>query len=269
VSLQAEGFEVSGDPIRLQQVFWNILRNAIKFTPERGAITVTARAELGVDFSVTISDTGIGLKATELKKVFEVFAQGDHAKSGAHRFGGLGLGLAISRKLVEMHSGTIEAFSDGPNLGATFVVRLPLLDAERPAAPLERGGNIGAADCPASNEGIHVLLVEDHEPTRLTLARLLTRRNYRVTTASTVSEARALAEQHQFNLVISDIGLPDGDGIELMKELHKLQNLKGIALTGYGMESDVQRSKDAGFGVHLTKPVRMQSLSAALMKLTS
>jgi CheY-like chemotaxis protein len=189
-------------------------------------------------------------------------AQGDHAEGGSHRFGGLGLGLAISQKLVELHSGFIQAASAGRDQGATFTIKLPL------CAPADQN-NDNAIPTPSKNSettarGNRILLVEDHEPTRTALAHLLTRRNFEVLTAASVKEALELAAKNKIDLLISDIGLPDGSGYALMGELRKLYGLNGIALTGYGMEKDLAHSESAGFVAHLTKPVRMQSLDGVL-----
>jgi signal transduction histidine kinase/ActR/RegA family two-component response regulator/HAMP domain-containing protein len=253
---------VFGDPVRLQQIFWNVLKNAVKFTPEAGKITVQTFAENDSIF-IEITDTGIGMNAAELKRVFTAFAQGDHAESGSHRFGGLGLGLAISQKITELHSGVIQAASAGRDQGATFTIKLPL------CAQADQK-NDTASPTPSKNSevparGNRILLVEDHEPTRTALAHLLTRRNFDVLTAASVAEGRELAAKNKIDLLISDIGLPDGSGYALMSELQKLYGLNGIALSGYGMEEDVTQSQKAGFVAHLTKPVRIQSLDSALV----
>jgi CheY-like chemotaxis protein len=193
----------------------------------------------------------------EIERIFGAFAQ------GTHQFGGLGLGLAISRALVEMHAGSIRAESPGKGKGATFTMELPLApEMKRPEPELKPAQ---APDARVSGKGIRILLVEDHEPTRTSLAHLLLRRNYKVVPAGSVSEARSLLEKEKFNLLISDIGLPDGNGCDLMEESHKRLHLKGIALTGYGMEQDITRSRAAGFVAHLTKPVHIKSLDQALM----
>jgi CheY-like chemotaxis protein len=196
--------------------------------------------------------------------VFGAFEQGDHAiDQGSHRFGGLGLGLAISQRLVEMHGGKIEAVSAGRDRGTAFTVELPLR-----LSPTELQAGMGAQRAHvrelSPSEGRRILLVEDHEPTRKTLERLLKRRNYGVVSAGSLSEARARAAEVGFDLVISDVGLPDGDGAELMAELRDRFGLKGVALTGYGMEEDVARCRSAGFVAHLTKPIRVESLESAL-----
>ena len=262
---------VVGDSVRLQQVFWNVLKNAVKFTAEGGKITVKTFTQDRA-MVVKVIDTGIGLNAGEIARVFDAFSQGDHAAGGgSHRFGGLGLGLAISRMLMEMHKGTIRAESAGPGRGSTFIIELPLAppvagaDAAPVGVPPEKSLTDEAAE--PRGKSVSILLVEDHEPTRATLAKLLRRRDYQVATAGTVAEARAAAGGNgkKFDLLITDIGLPDGNGYELMVELRRhFKGLKGIALTGYGMEQDLARSEAAGFAEHLTKPVRMESLEKAL-----
>ncbi|TDU69310.1 PAS domain S-box-containing protein [Prosthecobacter fusiformis] len=263
VNLNAHAHTVMGDDVRLQQVFWNVLKNAVKFTPEGGAIIVTTQTLLTEDVvEIRIEDTGIGMSAPELERIFDAFAQGDHAGvGGSHRFGGLGLGLAISQMLVKSHAGSILAESTGPGEGAAFVIKLPLVPdiclQLQPATPAE---SIRAKN----DKPVEILLVEDHEATRTALAQLLQRRRYLVSTASCVDEARLLAREKHFDLLISDIGLPDGNGYDLMVELAQQYGLKGIALTGYGMEKDLDRSSAAGFVTHLTKPIHMNSLEGAI-----
>lgn len=275
LSLDAPRHLVMGDPVRLQQVLWNVLKNAVKFTPEEGSVRVATRLDAAAEtISVEITDTGIGLSPAELARVFEAFVQGDHAAGGSsHRFGGLGLGLTISRSLMELHGGTLNARSAGLGQGATFVVSLPLAaeGVERPAShqslpPLSTRLIADGVTPPRKLK--RVLLVEDHEPTRKTLEVLLQRRQYDVATSASVREARALASEQVFDLLISDIGLPDGSGFELMQELGERTGILGIALTGYGMEEDVERSRNVGFRVHLTKPINVQSLDHALAELS-
>lgn len=267
---------VTIDPVRLQQVFWNLLKNAVKFTPKNGTITVSSKVdETTRTVGISIADTGIGLNPDELARIFDAFAQGDHAtKNGSHRFGGLGLGLAISRSLVEHQHGTLTAKSEGAGRGATFTVELPLATnqpatdgqtatdaAEKKASPLIAG------EANARPDRRKVMLVEDHEPTQKTLALLLQRRKYQVSTASSLAGARLLLRDQKFDFLISDIGLPDGLGFELLQEMKLDSDVQGIALTGYGMEEDIERSRDAGFSIHLTKPVGVESLDKALAEL--
>jgi signal transduction histidine kinase len=259
---------VAADDVRLQQVFWNLLKNAVKFTPEKGTITVATRIDSAANrIAVAIIDTGIGLTPAEIDRIYDVFSQGDHAKEdGPHRFGGLGMGLAISKRIVEQHLGQLWATSAGPGHGSTFIVELPLEVRTASAGGIPAAE--AAAQAPGSAEPLprprRVLLVEDHEPTRTTLNRLLQRRRYEVAMAATLAEARTVAAQSEFDFLISDIGLPDGTGFELMRELHDQRGIRGIALTGYGTEKDIDRSREAGFVVHLTKPISSQSLDKAL-----
>ncbi len=267
---------VQADAVRLQQVFWNVLRNAAKFTPDRGRITIETRAEAGgTRLVASVSDTGIGLDPGEIGRIFDAFAQGDHASAtGAHTYGGVGLGLAISRMLVELHRGSIRAASAGRGRGATFTIELPAAPAtlEPAAGPPDAGAvNEPAVPAGAFSPAVRgrVLLVEDHLPTRVTLQQLLLRRNFEVIPAGSVAEARAAATKEHIDFVISDIGLPDGNAYELMIGLREQRGLMGIALTGYGMESDIARSHAAGFVLHLTKPLRVQSLDEALATLAA
>lgn len=264
---------VSSDFVRLQQVFWNLLRNAVKFTPSEGVITVSTRLDAMRGLVVIeVVDTGIGLTPGEIARIYDAFSQGDHVVAdGPHRFGGLGLGLTISKSIVEQHRGQLIAYSAGPGTGATFTVELPLERSD--VDGLESNTPVQRDDTTSSHENARppgrVLLVEDHEPTRTTLEALLRRRNYDVTTAGSLTAARLLASRERFDLLISDIGLPDGSGFELMREMKEGQSIRGIALTGYGMEEDISRSRNAGFFVHLTKPVMIQALDKALSQLAN
>lgn len=256
---------IRGDAVRLQQILWNLLQNALKFTPEGGRITVQTRCDASRrTVAVDVIDTGIGMTPEELARVFDAFAQGDHAAVGSSsRYGGVGLGLSICRMLVELHSGVIRATSDGLGRGSTFTVEFPLC-AEPAPSPVRGDGPGAPAPSPSQPEKLRVLLVDDHEPTRDALVRLLQRRRYQVFTAGSVAEARRRAAEQPVDVLISDIGLPDGDGYTLMAEFRERLGLSGIALTGYGTDQDIARSQSAGFVAHLTKPVRVQALDAAL-----
>jgi len=260
---------VMGDDVRLKQVFWNVIKNAAKFTPVAGQIIIeSAIQEDRETLAIKVTDSGIGMTPTELDRIFEAFSQGDHALQGSsHRFGGMGLGLAISRMMVKLHSGIITASSPGPNRGTTFLIKLPLQKHLESAQPVLNGTHLQfqpKSKTDASQRLRRILLVEDHQPTAVALSQLLTRRKYEVVVAGCLAEARACVSRNNFDLLISDIGLPDGNGCDLMAELRGRGNLIGIALTGYGMEEDVRRSQGAGFITQLTKPVSVQALDGAL-----
>jgi len=272
LKMEAEKRVVHGDDVRLKQVFWNVIKNAAKFTPDNGQITIESRTMQDGFLVVSVTDTGIGMMPEELGRIFEPFSQGNHALEVPHRFGGMGLGLAISRMMMELHSGSITASSSGRNQGTTFLIKLPLWRGAPDVSMGTLSGGIaeGAQNYSSLQESTpgatpcRVLLVEDHKPTLRALSQLLIRRNYQVTTADCVNEARTAARRQTFDLLISDIGLPDGNGYDLMTELRTGYGLPGIALTGYGMEEDINRSQAAGFVAHLTKPVSVQALEGAL-----
>jgi PAS domain S-box-containing protein len=271
LQLDAPRHTVAGDDMRLRQIFWNVVKNAVKFTPPSGRVSIATSLTPDQErIQVSITDSGIGLTAEESARIFSAFAQGDHASNGSGRFGGLGLGLVISRMLVQLHTGAIRASSPGRNQGATFTIELPL--APEPVATGSRPGPALLDGMPLKANAprpLRILLVEDHAPTCQTLAGLLTRRRYDVVTAGTVGEAGEAVRQQSFDLVISDIGLPDGNGCELMADLRARYGLRGVALTGYGMEDDVARTLESGFVTHLTKPVSIRALDEALLKLVA
>ncbi len=273
LKLHSESPTVRADSVRLQQVLWNVLKNAVKFTPENGTVTVATEIKPAQrTLLIHIIDTGIGMTAGELGRIFAAFTQGDHAEErGAHRFGGLGLGLAISRRIVEMHQGHLTAASEGRNRGSVLTIELPEIKVVADPAASGSRPPVALPSTPAfvpSTNGngsrLAILLVEDHGPTRAALGTLLRRRNFTVHAAGSVAEARSLAAEQTLDLVISDIGLPDGTGFDLMSELKVKYGLKGIALSGYGMDSDLRLSKEAGFVNHLIKPVRIQTLDEVL-----
>src|SRR5688572_2922723 len=256
---------VRADPARLQQVFWNLISNAVKFTPEGGTITFRCRPVEPGRVRLEVTDTGVGIETDALSRIFDAFEQG--GQTVARIFGGLGLGLAISKALVTLHGGTISAHSDGKGKGSTFSVELPLHK--------DAGVDQPTCDQPppalsSEPRDIRILLVDDHEDTNKAMQRLLQRLGYDVQTAHTVRAALDAAEvEPPFDLLISDIGLPDGSGLQLMEELLKRRPIKGIALSGFGMEEDVKKSKQAGFYEHLTKPINFKRLETAIKQLTS
>jgi len=265
LSLWAERFHVFADPARLQQVFWNLLKNAVKFTPRFGRIDIRSANEDG-RLRVRVSDTGIGIDAAALPKLFNAFQQAD--RTITRRFGGLGLGLAISKALVEMHDGTLVAASEGDGKGATFTLELPTTAvASAPAARRGLSQRTASAD---GGGRCRILLVDDHADTLDVMTRVLRGCGHVVRTAGSVREALAAAASGEaFDLLISDIGLPDGSGLELMAELRRAHRVAGIALSGYGTDDDLRRSREAGFAEHLTKPVdvrRLEEVIGGLLK---
>ncbi|HWA27988.1 MAG TPA: PAS domain-containing protein [Lacunisphaera sp.] len=259
LSLAAARSWVLGDRGRLLQVLWNILRNAVKFSVGHAEIMV-ATANVDGALQVSITDRGVGMTEQELARIFRPFSQGDNLLSAAN--GGMGLGLSICLSLVEMHGGTISAASAGPNQGATFEIILPDARPKPPevAAPLPR-------EAPAEPVGTpkRVLLVEDHADTRRALATLLKHRGCVVELAASVAEATELFTRNNYDVVLSDIGLPDGDGWTLVSALKKLKpQVRAVAMSGFGMDSDLQRSRQAGFDAHIIKPVQRTQLEKAL-----
>lgn len=259
--LTASDLEVLGDPVRLQQVIWNVLRNAVKFAPSKGVVNIRTRNADGT-IQIDITDSGIGLAESELEHIFDAFSQSKLVR-GSNQYGGLGLGLSIARMLVEIHSGTIQASSEGLGRGATFTINLPLLEAsqeERHPSEIPEASVLGELKKPLRRR---ILLVEDHEDTLAAMSFLLGSK-YEIVTAPTAREARSRATEGPFDLVISDIGLPDEKGYDLMAFLRDQYGLRGIALSGFGMEEDVMRSQQVGFVRHLTKPVEFGTLQRAI-----
>jgi CheY-like chemotaxis protein len=264
---------VWADTPRLTQVFWNLFSNAVKFTPEDGAITVRShRAETprGPQLVVEITDTGIGIEPDVLETIFDAFQQGE--KTITRRFGGLGLGLAISKAIIELHGGVLSAESSGKGHGATFSVRLPAGNLPAAAVAPRKEEAAATAQEPEGeatlNGAFHILLVEDHSDTAEAMADLLRGMGHEITVAGSVAAGLAAAERlaGRLDLVVSDLGLPDGSGLDLMQQLTCRFHIRGIALSGYGMEEDVRRSLDAGFERHLTKPINLQALQAAIQE---
>jgi signal transduction histidine kinase/CheY-like chemotaxis protein len=260
--LAAGDHRLWADAPRLTQVLWNLLNNAVKFTPEGGRIAVRTWAEEGAEgrrLVLQVEDSGIGIEPEVLPRIFDGFEQGQRAIT--RRFGGLGLGLAVSKAIAEMHGGELSAASPGRDQGATFTLRLPV--GALPVSTAEREA-ADALEPPAGERSLHILLVEDHADTAAALAELLGSIGHRVSLAGSVGEGLAVAQGGRLDLVVSDLGLPDGSGLDLMRELSRRHGLKGIALSGYGMEEDVESSHAAGFSLHLTKPIKFQDLVAAI-----
>ena len=248
------------DAARLQEVFWNVLRNAVKFTPENGKIDLFTWNE-DSRIVIEMSDNGIGIEPNLQPRIFDAFAQGEPAIRA--RFGGLGLGLAISKRIVDLHGGTIEVRSAGRDCGSTFIIKLAYVEKPALQEPIVMPGH------PAPELPAQILIVEDHEDTVRVLSRILRNSGFVVISCGSVREACELATTHKFDLVISDLGLPDGSGLELMQHLRDTQQLTGIALSGFGTAADLEQSRAAGFAIHLTKPIDVARLRLAITNLLS
>jgi PAS domain S-box-containing protein len=248
------------DAARLQQVFWNLIKNAAKFTPEGGQLEISTRNNDRHQIIIEVSDSGIGIDPDVMPRIFDAFEQGGGVITS--RYGGLGLGLAISKRVVDLHSGTIEARSEGPGRGATFIVTLNAMETS-----LLEGPVLFLESEPPPTKHIQILFVEDHEDTARVLGRILRNAGFEVSHAGTVAQARTLAAGRPFDLLISDLGLPDGSGLDLMTSLRDAQGMKGIALSGFGTDDDVAASVAAGFAAHLTKPVDWERLRTEIERL--
>jgi CheY-like chemotaxis protein/anti-sigma regulatory factor (Ser/Thr protein kinase) len=257
--LPPDGPFVTADPARLQQVLWNLVRNAAKFTPEHGDIYVSVSKMPGDRLRIQIRDSGIGIPPEVLPKIFDAFEQGD--ANITRQFGGMGLGLSISKALVEMHHGTIHAETGGADRGSTFTVELPLLMAHEVAPAFSHS--------PTGNGGktkLRLLVVEDHPDTARVLGRLLRASGYAVKTAQSAAAALELAAAEPFDVIVSDIGLPDQTGYDLMREIRSRYMMKGIAMSGYGMDEDLRKSRDAGFSDHIVKPANLAQLERSIRR---
>jgi PAS domain S-box-containing protein len=260
LELSAAEHHVDGDSARLQQVFWNLLKNAIKFTPVGGSIAVRSESAGPGRMRIVVTDSGIGIPAGILPLIFEPFERGP--KTVSPRTSGLGLGLSISRTLVDLHGGTIRAESEGEGRGATFTVEL--------ASFVEKGVALTARRLAARRaRKFSILLVEDHADTAGALGQLLQEEGHRVTVADSVSAALEAFRAVRADLLITDLGLPDGSGHDLLERLRQIRPVQGIVLSGYGMDADVAKSKAAGFAHHLTKPVPIDRLLRTLDDLGS
>ena len=262
VNIGSDALIVEGDPTRLGQIAWNLLNNAVKFTPAQGKVTISLnRVANSAEFAV--ADTGQGIARDFLPHVFEIFRQAD--ASSVRRQGGMGIGLALVKQLAELHGGTVHADSKGAGQGATFSFTIPLYEAavfsasgERPAAP-------------GVLKGKSILVVDDSRDTLEMLTCLLTLEGARVACAPSGDEALKIAGEREFDLIISDISMPEMDGYQLLKQIRGLTNSKippALALTGYGRTHDVTRAHAEGFADHLTKPLDIQRLLRTVRKLT-
>ena len=255
VSLPDTPVHVDADPTRLEQILVNVLSNAAKYTPSAGQITVNVIEEDG-EAVLRIRDTGIGISPEMLPRIFDLFTQGD--QSLAHSSGGLGVGLTLVHRLVELHGGRVSAASDGPGTGSEFTIRLPLGTSLGGHARPDRELDERCAPC-------RVLIVEDNADARETLHTLLTQDGHLVDVAADGPSGLALAEAKHYDSVLIDIGLPHMDGYEVARRI-RARGTKTVlvAVTGYGQATDRQRAVEAGFDAHLTKPVSPERLTAVL-----
>jgi signal transduction histidine kinase/CheY-like chemotaxis protein len=254
LSLRGGAHYVSGDAAKFQQIVWNLLKNAIKFTADNGEITISSSNPETQLLAIAVHDTGIGIQPEIMNRIFDPFEQGERAFQ--RRYGGLGLGLAISKSLAQAHGGTLIARSEGHDHGSTFVLTMKTV----PQPP-----RIAKLTSPvAESRPLRILLVDDHQDTCVALERLLVRRGHLVAAAHNVRSAMEAAACNAFDLLISDIALPDGTGTELMTYLRAISRIPGIAISGFGMNGDVEKSLEAGFAEHLVKPVKMENLEAAI-----
>jgi two-component system CheB/CheR fusion protein len=252
LNLRAGAHHITADTAKFQQIIWNLLKNAIKFTNEAGEISINSANPSPQTLTITVRDTGIGMEVEILDRIFDPFEQGE--QSLQRRFGGLGLGLAISKSLAQAHGGMLVASSEGRGYGSTFTLTLNTV------APSTHQF-IEPEASPAMSRALRILLVDDHQDTCTALERLLVRRGHLVAATHNMRSAMEAAGRNQFDLLISDIALPDGTGIELMACLR--------AISGFGMNGDIEKSLHAGFSEHLVKPVKLEKLEAAIDRVMS
>lgn len=255
VDIADERVVLDADPVRIEQIITNLLVNASKFTPNNGHITISKRKE-GNQAVVRVKDTGIGIDPKLINRIFEPFTQ-----LGKNTNEGLGIGLSLTQKLAEMHGGTIEAQSEGENLGSEFIVRLPLLQGVENV--VSQPGRVGSTFTPPSaNTGVSVLVVDDNEAAAQGIQKLLQHKGYTVDVAYNGMDAKKKISKQRPSVVVLDIGLPDIDGYEIARQIRQEDGYEGIliALTGYGQEEDRERAYEAGFNHHLTKPISIVDL---------
>jgi len=254
LDLRAGAHYVSADAAKFQQIIWNLLKNAIKFTNENGNVTISSSNPSPQILTIAVRDTGVGIEPEIMERIFDPFEQGD--RSFQRRFGGLGLGLAISKSLAQAHGGTLVAKSEGRDRGSTFVLTMNTVQA-----PQQRAKE---PEISVEARAQRILLVDDHQDTCTALERLLVRRGHLVAAAYNMRSAMETAVQNQFDLLISDVALPDGTGLELMMQLHSISGIPGIAISGFGNNGDIKKSLEAGFSEHLVKPIKLEALEAAI-----
>jgi signal transduction histidine kinase len=256
LNLRAKSYHVTADAAKFQQIIWNLLKNAIKFTPIGGDIVISSKNPSETVLTLSVRDTGIGMEPEIMQRIFDPFEQGN--RSFEQRFGGLGLGLAISKSLAQAHGGTLTAQSDGSNCGSSFTLSMQTLSSSEAASVTAKAATEFA------RHALKVLLVDDHHDTCAALQKLLARRGHLVSVTHNVRSAMEAAARNKFDLLISDIALPDGTGMDLMKQLRAIASTPGIAISGFGNNGDIERSLQAGFVEHLIKPIKLDKLEAAI-----
>jgi signal transduction histidine kinase/ActR/RegA family two-component response regulator len=262
---------VRADPHRLQQVVWNLLSNAVKFTPAGGRVNIHMQRK-GDEVEIRVADTGRGISPEFLPHVFDRFGQAEPTVIGAK--GGLGLGLTISKQLVELHEGTISVESQGENRGAVFTMRLPMPQINH-ADAVAGLNNIVPLDVARALTGVHILLIEDEPVTRAALTTLLREAGAEVNGTGSTSTALEEFKRRRPDLIVSDIGLPDGDGYELLRTIRTSEKsgngipVPAVALTAYAYEKDRRKARESGFQHYLTKPIEPRRLLAILAALLS
>jgi PAS domain S-box-containing protein len=266
---------VAGDPDRMQQIFWNLLSNAVKFTPKGGRIQVRLQ-RINSHVEVAVSDTGRGVDAKLLPFIFERFRQGD--SSTTREYGGLGLGLAIVRHLVELHGGVVNAYSEGPGKGSEFIIQLPTMVSARAPEPAEErvhpsaGVSVSLAGSVPALVGLRVLVVDDERDAREIVAVILGEAGAEIATAASSREALERIEQWKPDILISDIGMPGESGYDLMRRVRALPADRGgrtpaIALTAYARTQDRLKILSAGFQMHVPKPIEPIELATVVASL--
>jgi CheY-like chemotaxis protein len=262
IALPQEPIIVNGDPVRLGQIFANLLNNAAKYTNEGGQIWFTARQE-NREAVVSVRDTGIGIPPNVLPKVFDMFMQVDRSTNRSQ--GGLGIGLTLVRSLVELHEGTVSVQSEGPGAGSEFIVRLPLAVEQRKSTSFS-----SAIEAARGTPTRRILVVDDNVDSAATLGMLLKYLGADVHVVHDGAAALAALEKYRPDIVLLDIGMPGMDGLEVarrIRERDELSDVTLIALTGWGQEDDRRRTREAGFDHHLVKPADIAALQSLLVTL--
>ncbi len=260
----------AGDPDRLQQVIWNLISNAVKFTPAGGMVVVTLRRQDQMD-ELVVSDTGVGIDPAFLPNVFDIFRQADGTSTRAH--GGLGLGLSIVRHIVELHGGEVRAESEGTDKGSRFTVRLPIRGAERMREARPTSSTAPQAPLTGLLTGTRIVIVDDDRDTRELLDSVLTSAGAMAHLAETADEAFRFCVEERPDALISDIAMPDRDGYSLMRQLQKALGKDmprvTIALTAFAGARDQHLAAEAGFDRHVSKPFDGSALAQTLRDLLS